>query len=332
MTESKQLQLRLRVLLISLFFSFVIMAIKWWAYILSNSVALKTDALESFINIIALMMAITAVYQSQKPADHNHPYGHGKIELFSASIEGGLLLFASCFLLYEAAQALIFKNHIQEFNSSLLYSCAASLLSGVLGVWQLKQGKTLKSEAILAGARHILADFYTTLGVIVGLLLVKLTKLYFLDSVIASFVAIALLRNALDIIRSSAMALSDIEDPELIKNIVDTLNSPVKPQDVIDVHMLRSFRSGSKSFIDLHVVVPEFWDVRKAHDVSEDLCLRLQTELGRESEFHPHVEACLRKYCENCEVENCPVRQAPFQCKALFTEESVVAARDDDKV
>ncbi len=328
--ESQQLRLRMRVLLISLFVSLIIGGIKWWAYFISHSVALKTDALESFINIVALLMAISAVYHAQRPADDNHPYGHGKIELFSAAIEGGLLLFASFFLLYESAQALFNKTQILEFNSSLMLSATAGGLSGLLGSWQLKQAKQLQSQAILADAKHILADFYTTLGVIVGLLLVKFTQLYFLDSVIAALVAILLLKNAFGIIRNSAMALSDIEDPELIQKIVEELNSPIKPKDVIDVHMLRSFRSGTKNFIDLHVVVPEFWDVRKAHDVSEEFCLNVKKNLGKDSEFHPHVEACLRKYCSNCEVEPCPVRQCPFQEKAVFTTQSVIAASDDD--
>ncbi len=308
------------------------MGLKWWAYFMSDSVALKTDALESFINIVAIIMAIAAVYQAQRPADSNHPYGHGKIEYFSSAIEGGMLLFGGCFLIYESIQAFLMNNQLREFNHAILYSVIAGVMNGILGSWQLKCGKALQSEAIIADAKHILADFYTTLGVIAGLILAKATGLYYLDSVLALIVSLLLLRNALNIIRKSAMVLSDIEDPQLIKNIVDALNSPLKSKDIIDVHMLRSFRSGKKNFIDLHIVVPEFWNVRQAHDVAEEFCNKLKVDLEKESEFHPHVEACMQKYCANCEVENCPIRQEAFKETPHFTTEDVVAAREEDIV
>lgn len=325
------LRQRLKVLFISLALSFVIMGIKWWAYAVSGSVALKTDALESFINIVAVIMAIVAIYQSERPADSNHPYGHGKIELFSSTIEGGMLLFAGCFLIYESIQNLILGSQLQELNFALVLSSISGVINGFLGAWQLRAGRRLQSEAIVADAKHILTDFYTSIGIVLGLIFAKFTGYLFLDSVFAALVAFLLIKHAFEIIRRSAMLLSDTEDPELIEEICTLLNSKSYPESIIDIHRLRSFRSGNKNYIDLHVVVPEFWNIRQAHDASEDFCNDLKRSLVKESEFHPHVEACMRKYCSQCAVKDCPVRLQPFEEKKNFTALNVIATSEEDE-
>lgn len=329
--SSKLLRQQLSVLFVSLAVSLVIMTLKWWAYAISGSVALKTDALESFINIVAVIMAITAIYHAQRPADSNHPYGHGKIELFSSAIEGGMLLFAGCYLIYESIQNLLNQTPVQELGFALIISSISGLMNGVLGAWQLRAGKRLQSEAILADAKHILSDFYTSIGIVVGLLIAKLTGYMFLDSVFAAAIALLLLKHSIEILKRSAMLLSDTEDPELIEQVTTLLNSELRPKDIIDVHRFRSFRSGNKNYIDLHIVVPEFWNVRQAHDAAENFCLDLKKSLAKESEFHPHVEACMRKYCTHCEVENCSIREAPLSEKKTFTMLDVIATSEEDE-
>jgi len=325
------LRQRLSVLFVSLFVSLIVMALKWWAYAISGSVALKTDALESFINIVAVLMAITAIYQAERPADSNHPYGHGKIEFFSSAIEGGMLLFGGCYLIYESVQNLVNHTQVQELGFALIISSASGVMNGVLGAWQLRAGKRLQSEAIIADAKHILSDFYTSIGIVLGLIIAKLSGYMFLDSVFAAAIALLLLKHAYDILRRSAMLLSDSEDPELVERVTTLLNSDLRPKDIIDVHRFRSFRSGNKNFIDLHIVVPEFWNVRQAHDAAENFCLDLKKSLDKDSEFHPHVEACMRKYCSHCEVDNCPIRETPFSEKKTFTMLDVIATSEEDE-
>ncbi|MEZ4813841.1 MAG: cation diffusion facilitator family transporter [Bdellovibrionota bacterium] len=210
--EPSILRRRLSVLCTSLIISLVIMGIKWWAYMISGSVALKTDALESFINIIAITMAIVAVYHAERPADWNHPYGHGKIEFFSSAIEGGMLLFAGCYLIYDSIQHLVLQNDIKQLNYALVLSAGSGIMNGVLGAWQLNAGKKLHSEAIIADAKHILSDFYTSIAIILGLLLAEFSGFMFLDSIFAIGVALLLIKHASDIIRRAAMLLSDTED------------------------------------------------------------------------------------------------------------------------
>lgn len=332
MTEKeKHLQKRLTVLGISLFLSLLIMGFKWWAYIVSDSIALKTDAIESFINIIAVIMAIIAVTIADRPADHNHPYGHGKIEFFSSAIEGGMLLFGGAYLIYESVQNLILQAQPTKLDTALLLSTISGIMNGLLGTWQLRAGKKLQSEAISADAKHILADFFTTLGIIAGLFIAEKTGLYFLDSVCAIAVSLLLLKHAFSILKRSAMLLSDSEDPELVESIANLMNTPLRNKNIIDVHRLRSFRSGNKNYVDLHVVVPEFWNVLQAHDASESFCADLQKSLEKVTEFHPHVEPCMRKYCTHCEVENCPVRESAFATKKEFTTVDLVSSSEEDE-
>ncbi len=321
---------RLHVLFLSLIVSLTVVALKWWAFVVSGSLALKTDALESVLNIAATTLAIIATYQAQRPADSNHPYGHGKIEYFSSSIEGGMMLFASFYLTYEGIHGLISGSHIRNLNSAFVFSGMGALLNAALGFWQLHQGKKLKSEAIIADAKHLLADFYTTLGVIVGLFLVKTTGLVIFDSLIGICVALLLFFNAYKIIIKSAKILSDVEDPILIKKIISEINSSSKPKHIIDVHHLRTFRSGLNNFVDLHLVMPEFWDIRRSHDAAEIYCKDMNLKFSEDCEFHPHIEPCWKKFCSRCEVEPCPIRQKPFEALHVFQESEVVMPGEDD--
>jgi cation diffusion facilitator family transporter len=322
---------RLQVLFFSLFISFSVVGLKWWAFIVSGSLALKTDALESVLNIAATILAIIATYQAQRPADSNHPYGHGKIEYFSSSIEGGMMLFASFYLLYEGIHGLISGSNLRNLNNAFIYSGIGAILNAILGAWQLHQGKKLKSEAIITDAKHLLSDFYTTLGVILGLLLVKATGLIIFDSIMGIAVAVLLFYNAYKIIIKSAKVLSDVEDPVLIKKIIEEINSPAKPKHIIDVHHLRTFRSGLNNFVDLHLVMPEFWDLRNSHDAAESYCKDINQKFPEDCEFHPHIEPCWQKFCTRCAIEPCPIRQKPFEAFHIFKEEEVVLPGEDDR-
>ncbi|MEZ4813840.1 MAG: cation transporter dimerization domain-containing protein [Bdellovibrionota bacterium] len=119
--------------------------------------------------------------------------------------------------------------------------------------------------------------------------------------------------------------------PELIEEISTLLNSDLRPIDIIDVHRVRSFRSGNKNFIDLHIVVPEFWNVRQAHDRAENFCASLNGALKKPSEFHPHVEACMKAFCSHCEVKDCPIRVEAFVEKKNFTMLDVISSSEEDE-
>jgi divalent metal cation (Fe/Co/Zn/Cd) transporter len=166
--------------------------------------------------------------------------------------------------------------------------------------------------------------------VILGLLIAKATGLIIFDSLIGIAVALLLFYNAYKIIIKSAKILSDVEDPILINKIISEINSPSKPKHIIDVHHLRTFRSGLNNFVDLHLVMPEFWDIRRSHDAAEVYCKEMNHKFSENCEFHPHIEPCWKKFCSRCEIDPCPIRQNSFEAPHVFKEKDVILPGEDD--
>ena len=259
---------------------------------------------------VASVLALVAILIGNRPADRGHPYGHGKIEFFSAAFEGGLISLASLMILYEAFHALLHGVQIQNLSRGLWINGAAGLCNGLLGWVLIRAGKRWGSHALLADGQHILADFYVTIGLALGLAAVAVTGLTWLDPLLAIGIGVLLIRTGFRLVRDSSDALLDSEDPTMIGRIVDTLQD--RPRDIITVHELRAMRSGRYVHVDMHVVVPEFYEVGKAHDLVENFGNATIRAAGLEGECHTHVDPCRQLYCAGCAVEPCGLRQAPF--------------------
>jgi cation diffusion facilitator family transporter len=316
---------RVRIALLSITAGVVVLGLKYLSYVLSGSVALKSDAIESVVNVVAAVFALGAVVFAGKPADKDHPYGHGKIEHFSAAFEGGLIALAAAFILFEAAEGLIHGVVLKNLGRGLLVNLAAGAINGLLGWFLLTQGRKKRSRALEADGHHILSDFWTTVGIATGLLAVKLTGLKWLDPVMAMAVGLLLARTGFRLVKESSQALLDMEDPEVLAKVLAAMNH-VRTWDIIAVHEMRTFRSGRYTHVDVHMVVPEYYPVRQAHDLCEDFGKRLLEDADIEGEVHTHVDPCGRLYCERCPVEACPIRQAPKTADAAFILEEATAA------
>lgn len=305
-------KVRIRIGFISFAVGSFVLALKWIAYYLTSSAALKSDAIESIVNVVAAVFALGAVVFAGKPADKSHPYGHGKIEYFSAAFEGGMVSLAAVFIMYESIISLIEGQQIRSINLGLAINAGAGVINGLLGVYLVSAGKKFKSKAIEADGHHVLSDFYTTGGIILGLLVVKFTQISWLDPVIAMGVACVLAITGFKLVKSSASALLDEEDEGLIVKIVNVINK-FRSTDVISVHALKTMRSGRFTHVDIHIAVPEFYEIGKAHDLVEKFGEKIIQELKIEGEFHSHIDPCHRLYCEKCSVKECPVREKPFK-------------------
>jgi cation diffusion facilitator family transporter len=303
----------------------VVLGLKYVAYMVSGSVALRSDAIESIVNVVAALFALGAVMFSGKPADREHPYGHGKIEHFSAAFEGGLIALAAAFILIEATHALIFGVQLKNLGRGLALNLFAGLLNGLLGWYLLHKGRVTRSKALEADGHHILSDFWTTVGIATGLVVVKLTGLAWMDPVMAMVVGLLLARTGFRLVAESSRALLDSEDPEVVDKVLAAMNQ-VRSWDVIAVHELRTFRSGRYTHVDVHLVVPEFYSIRQAHDLCEGFGVRALREAGVEGEVHTHVDPCGRLYCDRCPAESCGIRRAPRTSSNAFTLEEATAA------
>ncbi len=315
---------RLRISLLSIVVGTIILALKFMAYQLTGSAALKSDALESVVNVVAAIFTFGAIIFAERPADESHPYGHGKIENFSAAFEGGLISLAAVLIFYEAARAFLEGPRVVNLDSGLVLNFVAGVMNGLLGLVLIRFGRKKNSKAIEADGHHVMSDFYTTIGLFAGLMIVRFTGLFWLDPILAALIGAVLAYTGFKLVRDSSAALLDKEDPELIARLVKTMNT-VRAVDVIEVHALRTLRSGRHSHIDIHVAVPEFYSLEKAHDVVKTFGNKTVEALGLEGEFHTHIDPCKKLYCEQCAVEPCAIRRVPFKNKFPLSVEKAVA-------
>lgn len=299
------------VALVSFVVAIVLLAVKFWAYAATGSQAVLGDALESIVNVVAAGFAFGVLAYAGRPADRDHPFGHGKVEFFSAAFEGGLIFFAAVLILWQAAMAMWRGVDLRALDFGLLLTGAAGLANGALGLFLVRYGRQHRSSAIEADGHHVLSDFWTSAGVIVGLLLVRITGIAWIDPVVAALMAGWLLLTGGRLVRRAFGALLDEEDPELLRQIVAVFGPRVR-DGVIRVHHLRAIRAGRFHHISAHLVVPEFWTVERAHDTAEALAASLMKDLGGEGDITFHTDPCERAYCSKCDLEACSVRLQPF--------------------
>lgn len=316
-------RIRLRAALLSLVVATLMLGAKYQAYRMTGSTAVLSDALESIVNVLAAVFALGGLLFAGRPADRNHPYGHGKIEFFSAAFEGGLIAFASILIVYEAVRSLLAGPDIRQIGVGLLIVLGSALVNLALGLHLVRTGRRYVSLTLIADGQHVLADVWTSAGIIVGLGLVHLTGRAWLDPVVALLVALWLMATGFRLVRHAAGGLLDEEDPLLLKQVLSALQKYVGG-GVIRVHHLRAIRSGRFQHVEAHLVVPEFWSVERAHDLSEDVATRVMRDLGAEGEMVFHTDPCHRIYCAMCDLEDCPIRREPFVKQTPLTLEEAV--------
>jgi cation diffusion facilitator family transporter len=314
---------RLRAGLISLVVSVVLLAAKYQAYLLTGSTAILSDALESIVNVVAALFALGGLIFAGRPADRNHPYGHGKIEFFSAAFEGGLIAFAAVLIIYQVVQSLIRGVEVHRLESGLLIVLGAGLVNLALGWFLIRTGRRHESLTLVADGQHVLSDFYTSVGIVVGLLLVRATGISWIDPLVAAIVALNLMWTGARLVRQAAGGLLDEEDTALLNRLLEVLRGHIG-EGVIRVHHLRAIRAGRFNHVDAHLVVPEFWSLEQAHELAENLAQQVIKEVGAEGELVFHTDPCHRIYCAMCDLGDCPVRREPYRGRPPLTLEEAV--------
>jgi cation diffusion facilitator family transporter len=315
-------KIRNRTAWISAVASILIFALKLVAYKYTNSAAVLSDALESTVNVLAAIVALFVIRVASRPKDEDHPYGHGKAEFFSSTFEGGMIFFASLMIIGESIKSLIYHEPPHQLEFGLVLVGAATFLNLILGLYLKHIGKTHQSDALKASGEHVLSDVITTLGVMLGLALVLATGWDWLDPVVAILVGLHLAYVGYGIVRESLGGLMDEVDPITIENLAKSLEKNRRP-GIIDIHETRVIRSGRFHHVDAHVVVPEYWDVSKAHAETRDFEDAVVRDYNFDGEIAFHLDPCKKSYCSECNVENCPIRQAPFKALRPFSVKSL---------
>jgi cation diffusion facilitator family transporter len=313
-----EIELGRRASYVSLGVGVSLLALKFWAFNVTGSEAIFADAMESIVNVVAAGLAIVVIAIAAKPADLDHPYGHGKVEHFSAAFEGGLIAFASVAIWVEAAQALMRSEPLLQSGFGLLVTLGAGAANCLLGWYLVYVGRKAQSIALVASGRHVLSDFFTSLAVAFGLILTRLTGWHWIDPATAIALGAFLGWTGLRIVRGSIGGLLDEKDQESLRAFAG-LVARDRPEGIIQIHHVRSIRSGRFHHIDAHVVVPEYWDVAEAHARTEAFEKLLMAGYPSDGELHLHVDPCRRAYCRNCDARECLIRQAPFERKLALS-------------
>lgn len=321
-TNSNPDKVRLRVAKLSLVVGILLLAVKFLAYEMTESQAILSDALESIVNVFGSLIALVTINIASKPADKDHPYGHGKAEYFSVAFEGGFISFAAILIFYEAIHSLIIKKQMQNIDVAIYMTLFAGAVNGLLGLYLKHTGKKLKSLALMGSGDHLLSDAITSAGLILGFVTVRVTQAYWIDSALAIILGFFLAKTGFALVKKSLSGLMDAEDLDVITKLGKIFAKKIFP-GIIRIHYTRVIRSGRYHHIDAHVVVPEFWDITKGHDEVGRFEKLVFEDYPNEGELHFHLDPCRRAYCEVCDLSDCPIREKPFKKRLSFTLEEL---------
>ena len=257
-----------RLALVSVGVGFLVLGLKFWAWALTGSVALWSDALESFVNVATAVAAVIAIRYSALPADDNHPFGHSKAEYFSVVLEGVLIIIAALSILSSAWAGLEHPRALNQPALGLAVNLFASAINGAWATVLVTVGRKRRSMALAADGVHLFTDVATSAGVFVGLVLAVLTGWLVLDPVLAALVAVNILWQGWKLIRVSVGGLMDeAVSPEILDRIRIVISE--NASGAIEAHDVRTRRGGRMTFIEFHLVVPGAMAVSESHAICD---------------------------------------------------------------
>jgi cation diffusion facilitator family transporter len=263
-----------------------VMAIKYAAYVVSGSVALYSDALESVVNVMTAVAALIAVHISARPADDNHPFGHHKAEFFAAIFEGAMIIVAALLILAKSYEALHSGTGLQQPGTGLAINFAAALINAGWAYALIERGKAWRSPALSADGWHLVTDVITSAGVLTGLLLALVTGWHVLDPLLAGAVAINILWTGHKIALASMSSLMDQAASPAIEERIRTIIA-ANGHGALQAHDIRTRQAGRALFIEFHLVVPGSMTVDDAHAICDRLEDAIEVEIeGSEAVIH----------------------------------------------
>lgn len=292
---------------ISLAIGFLMFIGKMGAYLITGSAAIFSDAAESVVHILATSMALTSIIISSKPADESHLYGHGNVEYFSAGIEGALIFVAAIVIIFQAVRDLITGTVLKSLDLGLIVVGLAGAINLVLGLYMVRTGKSTDSLTLIADGKHILTDSFTSIGVLIGIILVMISGYTILDPIVAIIVALNIIGTGYKLIRQSVGGLMLETDPKLLEKIANKLAS-FRQEYWIDIHELRYWKSGDQMFIDFHLIFPCYFTIEQTHKEEKEIVEMLKKEFAN-VQVKIHFDYCRPQLCKYCEFASCTIRQ-----------------------
>ncbi len=264
-------------------------ALKTGAYLLTDSVGLLSDAIESLVNLAGAIMALVMLTIAARPADDDHVYGHSKAEYFASVTEGILILGAAIGIMFTAVQRLIDPRPLEQLGIGLAVSIAASVINFITARILLNQGQKRNSITLEADAHHLMTDVWTSVGVISGVAIAGFTNWQILDPIVAIVVALNIIWTGSQLVRRSVSGLMDEVLPAQEQKLIEGVMAKYREKGV-NFHALRTRQAAARRFMSVHVLVPGEWTVHDAHHVAEDFENDIREALGGVITVFTHLE------------------------------------------
>ena len=294
------------VALLSVISNTLLILLKIGVGIIIGSVAVLSEAIHSGVDLVAALIALFAVRKASVAADERHPYGHGKFENISGTIEAVLIFIAAIWIIYSAVRKLIDPSEIEMPGWGVAVMLVSAIVNTVVSQRLFKVGRETDSVALQADGWHLRTDVYTSLGVMFGLLVIWVgalvwpsANLGWIDPVVAILVALMIMKAAYDLTKNAARDLLDVSLPD---EDVDWIPDFVRQgwPEVRSFHRLRTRKAGSNRFIDFHLAVDDRMSVAEAHELGDEIVVAIKGRLP-DSQIHIHVEPCAYQCPESCE-------------------------------
>lgn len=264
-------------------------SLKTGAYLLTGSVGLLSDAMESLVNLAGAIMALSMLTIAARPADENHVYGHSKAEYFASITEGILILGAAAGIISAAINRLLQPRELEQLGFGLLVSIAASVVNFIVARILLREGRDRRSITLEADANHLMTDVWTSIGVIGGVAIAGFTGLGILDPLVAIIVALNIVWTGVRLVGRSVAGLMDTALPDAEQRLIQTVMEKYQERGV-SFHALRTRQAAARQFISVHMLVPGEWTVHDAHHVAEDFETEVREALGSAVTVFTHIE------------------------------------------
>lgn len=267
----------------------LMLLIKYYAYLLTGSAAIFSDLAEAVVHVFAVGLAAYSMWLSHKPADADHTYGHDRITFFSAGFEGALIMIAALFILYQAGKKILFGFALEHLDMGMLFISVATATNGILGLYLLRKGRKFYSMVLEADGKHILTDCITSLGVIIALILTRVTGWIYFDPLLAILIGCNILWTGGRLIYSSFHGLMDRADPHEGERIKKILEEESATFDIL-FHHLRYRDAGNRLLIEVHLMFPCDMAIAKAHEIATAIEQKIEAAFAKPTELVTHLE------------------------------------------
>lgn len=328
MRKSQAIEIRPKVSAIRLVLvlTVVIMGVKFLAYALSGSQAILSDALESFINIATGSFTLFSLLYGSRLRDKDHPYGHGKVEYFAVAVEGVLIFGTGAFIIYHAVPFFLQPRPIRNVDLGMWLTLVSVVAMWGMSVFLMQRGRRLDSMSLKADAVHLRSDALTSIGLIAGLVLYRVTGWHWIDPLLAVLLALHIMWSGSRLVKEASDRLMDKADFSTIDRLVRFLQK-VRTPAWIDIHNLRLQKFGQYLHVDCHLTLPFFYTLEQAHHEVKSLEKQINREFNHHVELFVHTDPCQQLPCNLCQLTDCLYRKEPWVRNVEWSSENLMKNR-----